>query len=214
GDVAVEVRLEERLPENLRRTTDGNGPDGELSPRLADGLRGNDTDRLAHVDRSASGEVTPIACTAHAVGSFASQHRTDFQFLDTASGDDFDLRLRQQSGALDQCLAAGRVFHILCRGAAKDAACKRGDHGTGIDNGPNLNAILRAAVVLRDDAVLRHVDQTPRQVTRVRRLQGGVGETLAGSVRRVEVLEHRQAFLEVGDDRTFDDLTRRFGHQA
>ena len=66
----------------------------------------------------------------------------------------------------------------------------------------------------RDDAVLRHVDQTARQVARVRGLQGGVGQTLTGAVGRVEVLEHRQAFLEVRDDRRLDDLTRRLGHQA
>ena len=66
----------------------------------------------------------------------------------------------------------------------------------------------------RDDAVLRDVDETARQVARVRGLQRGVGETLAGAVGRVEVLEHRQAFLEVRDDRRLDDLARRLGHQA
>ena len=71
-----------------------------------------------------------------------------------------------------------------------------------------------AAILLEDDAVLRHVDEAARQVARVGRLQRGVGEALAGAVRRVEVLEHRQAFLEVGDDRRLDDLARRLGHQA
>ena len=65
-----------------------------------------------------------------------------------------------------------------------------------------------------DDAVLRHVDQTAGQVARVRRLERGVGETLARAVRRVEVLEHREAFLEVGDDRALDDLAGRLRHQA
>ncbi len=65
-----------------------------------------------------------------------------------------------------------------------------------------------------DDAVLRHVDETAGQVARVRRLQRGVGQALAGAVGRVEVLEHGQAFLEVRDDRRLDDLARRLGHQA
>ena len=65
-----------------------------------------------------------------------------------------------------------------------------------------------------DDAVLRHVDQTARQVAGVRGLERGVGETLAGAVGRVEVLEHREPFLEVRDDRALDDLARRLGHQA
>src|SRR3569623_909959 len=34
------------------------------------------------------------------------------------------------------------------------------------------------------------------------------------AVGRVEVFENRQAFLEVRDDRRFDDLARRLGHQA
>ena len=42
----------------------------------------------------------------------------------------------------------------------------------------------------------------------------GVGQTLAGAVGRVEVLENGQAFLEVRDDRRLDDLARRLGHQA
>ena len=86
--------------------------------------------------------------------------------------------------------------------------------GAGIDDGAHLDAELGAAIVLRDDAVLRHVDQTTRQVAGVRGLQRGVREALAGAVGRVEVFEHRQAFLEVGNDRRLDDLARRLGHQA
>ena len=65
-----------------------------------------------------------------------------------------------------------------------------------------------------DHAVLRHVDQAAGQVARVRGLERGVGEALAGAVGRVEVLEDGQAFLEVRDDRGLDDLARRLGHQA
>ena len=83
-----------------------------------------------------------------------------------------------------------------------------------VDDSLHADAAYGAAVVLVDDAVLGDVDETARQVARVGGLQGGVGETLTGAVRRVEVLEHRQAFLEVGDDRRLDDLARRLGHQA
>ena len=65
-----------------------------------------------------------------------------------------------------------------------------------------------------DDRVLRDVDETAGEITRIRRLQRRVGETLAGAVGRVEVLENGQAFLEVRDDRALDDLARRLGHQA
>ena len=76
------------------------------------------------------------------------------------------------------------------------------------------DALRRAAVVHRDDDVLGHVGQLAGQVTRVGRLEGRVGQTLAGTVRRAEVLEHRQAFAEVGLDRRLDDLAGRLGHQT
>ena len=77
-----------------------------------------------------------------------------------------------------------------------------------------LDVVLRLAVVVADDHVLRDVDETPRQVSRVGRAQRRVGETLAGAVGRDEVLEHREAFHEVGLDRTLDDLALRIRHQA
>ena len=77
-----------------------------------------------------------------------------------------------------------------------------------------LDELLRLAVRLADDHVLRDVDETPRQVARVGRAERRVGEALAGTVRRDEVLEHRQAFHEVGLDRALDDLALRIRHQA
>ena len=75
--------------------------------------------------------------------------------------------------------------------------------------------------VLVDDHVLRHVHETARQVAGVGGLERRVGQTLAGAVRRDEVLEHGQAFVEVVDDRRLDDLADaagdlllRLGHQA
>ena len=76
------------------------------------------------------------------------------------------------------------------------------------------SAVLGAAILLDDDAILRHVDQTAGQVARVRRLERRVREALAGAVGRVEIFKDGQAFLEVRDDRRLDDLARRLGHQA
>ena len=80
--------------------------------------------------------------------------------------------------------------------------------------GVDDDAVDRAAVLLGDDDVLRHVDETAREVAGVGRLERRVGETLAGAVRRDEVLQHRQAFAEVRGDRRLDDLARGLGHQA
>jgi len=59
------------------------------------------------------------------------------------------------------------------------------------------------------DGVLRDVDETTREVTGVRRLERGVGQTLAGAVGRDEVLENREALAEVRGDRGLDDLAGR-----
>ena len=67
---------------------------------------------------------------------------------------------------------------------------------------------------MRDDDVLRHVGQLAGEVTRVGRLESRIGQTLAGTVRGAEVLQHGQAFAEVRLDRRFDDLARRLGHQT
>lgn len=69
-------------------------------------------------------------------------------------------------------------------------------------------------VVFGDDDVLHHVHETAGQVTGVRRLEGGVRETLTGAVRGGKVLEHRQAFTETRGDRGFDDFAGGLGHQA
>jgi hypothetical protein len=91
---------------------------------------------------------------------------------------------------------------------------QRDQHVAAFDHGLQGDAPGRAAVFLGDDAVLRHVDQTTRQIARVGGLQRGVGQTLAGAVGGVEVLQNGQAFLEVRDDRRLDDLAGRLGHQA
>ena len=58
-----------------------------------------------------------------------------------------------------------------------------------------------AAIVLVDDDVLRRIDELAGQVTGVRGLQRGIGQTFAGAVRGDEVFEHGQTFAEVRGDR-------------
>ncbi len=66
----------------------------------------------------------------------------------------------------------------------------------------------------RNDAILRDIDQTPGQVTRVRGLQRRIGQPFRAPCVELKVLEHGQAFLEVRYDRRLDDFARRLGHQT
>ena len=61
---------------------------------------------------------------------------------------------------------------------------------------------------------MRHIDQTACQITGVRGFQRRIRQTLTGPVGRVEIFKNVQTFFEVRDDRAFDDLARRLGHQT
>ena len=69
------------------------------------------------------------------------------------------------------------------------------------------DAAVGAAVLGTDHDLLRDVDETTGQVTRVGGSQSGVGQTLTSTVRRDEVLEHGETLTEVRADRPRDDLT-------
>src|SRR6516225_2231243 len=163
-DRAVEVRLDHRLLRDLRGAADMERAHGELRARLADRLRGDDAHRLAHIDRGAAGEIAPVALGAHAPAGLTGEHGADAQFLHASDLDGLDLRLFEQRAFLDDDLVRGRIAHVLGGGAAEDAAFERSHHGAGVDDGADLDPRRRAAVLRRDDAVLRHVDQSTREV--------------------------------------------------
>ena len=78
----------------------------------------------------------------------------------------------------------------------------------------HVDAVHRAAVVLTDDDVLRHVHQTAGQVARIGRFQSRVGQTFAGAVRRDEVLQYGQSLAEVSRNRRLDNFPRGLSHQS
>ena len=213
ADRAFEARLDEGRIRDLSRTADVEGTHGELRARLADGLRRDDADSLAVVDRGAPGQVAAVAGGADAVLRLADEHGTDLHLLDAGSADRLEVLLFDHR-ALRNDDGAVLGNQILSRRAAEDARSQRRDHLAGIDDGAHLDAPLGAAIRLTDDRVLRHVDEAAGQVARVRRLERGVGQALTGAVGRVEVLENVEAFLEVRDDRRLDDLAGRLGHEA
>ena len=94
---ALERRLDMRLLVDLRRTADMEGAHGELGARLADRLRRDDADRLAHVDARAAGKIAPVAGGADAVLGLAGEHRADLHLLDAGAHDRVDIRPRRSS---------------------------------------------------------------------------------------------------------------------
>src|SRR4029077_19683483 len=90
---------------------------------------------------------------------------------------------------------------------------QRLDFNARFENRLDVDSGRGAAVEFVDDHVLRHVNQAASEVTRIGRLQRGIGQTLAGAVRGDEVLQHGEAFAEVGGDGRFDDFAGGLGHQ-
>ena len=188
---------------------------GELRARLADGLRGDDAGGFAQFDPGARGQVAAIAIDADAVLAFAGQHRADLDFLDAGSVDQPGLDFVNLLVRLDeQFLRVLRIGDVIAREPADEALAELDDLVFAFVNGLDPDAVGRAAILLANDHVLRHIHQLAGHVTRVGGLERGVGQTLAGAVGRDEVLEHREALAEVGENRLLDDVAGRFGHEA
>ena len=82
-----------------------------------------------------------------------------------------DVRLVDLAAGLDDQFAGGRVLDVNEGGTAENALADGRNHLTGIDDGGHGQALVGAAICRVDDAILRNVDQTTGEVTRVRRLQ-------------------------------------------
>ena len=199
-----------------RHTTGVEGPHGELGAGLADRLGGDDADGLADVHPLAGGERAAVALAADADLGLADQHAVRADGLHPGLGQPVDHRL-------------GRVFPGLGQHHAVDLDVLR--HGTAragvldvrqlaqaalgvLLRDPHAERTVGAAVLLAHDHVLRHVHQAAGEVPGVRRAERGVGQALAGTVGRDEVLDHRQPLAEAGPDRPRDGLALRVGDQA
>ena len=190
-------------------------PHGQLGAGLADRLGGDDAAGLAELDHLARGRAPPVAELADAALGFAGQDGADLdpfdaqvlEFLGDLLG---DLRRscrrssRPESGLTTRSRATRPTIRSM----------KRLDDLAVLDDGRDVDPLERAAVVLVDDDLLADVDELPRQVAGVGRLEGRVGQALAGAVGRDEVLEDVQALPEVGDDGRLQDLARGLGHEA
>ena len=132
--------LDEGLVRELRRAADVEGAHGELRARLADRLRRDDADGLAHIDGRAAREVAAVALGADAVLGLAGEHRADLHFLNAGGVDRLDVPfLDHLAGGHDHL--AVRVLQILGRGAAENARRQRRDDLAGVDDRPHADAV-------------------------------------------------------------------------
>src|SRR5271154_1245300 len=196
------------------RAADVEGTHGELRARLADRLRRNDAHGFADVDAVTAAQVSAVALRAHAVAGLAGDGRTHHDLVDAHLFEELDQLLVDQHAGLDQHFAGGGHRHIFGDYATQHALAQTFDHIAAFDDRRDRQAVDGTAIDLGDHQVLCHVDQAAGQIPGVGRLQGRVGQALAGAVSRDEVLQYVQAFTEVRRDRRLDDGAIRLRHQA
>src|SRR6185503_9549179 len=207
-DGAVVTRLERGLlGDPRRRAADVERPHRQLRAGLADGLRGDDANRETELDQPAGREIAAVALGAHAPAGGARQHRADLHALDARVLDRVGELFVELTRRRHDDLAGRRIHDVIEGDAADDAVAEPFDDlTTGVDNRAGFDAVERAAVVLGNDHVLGDVDETACEIAGVGRLERRVRETLAGAVRRDEVLENGQSFAEVRRDGRLDDF--------
>ena len=187
----------------------------ELRSRFPDRLSGDDADRFAESYDIAGRQVEAIAFGADPSPAFTGKGRTDADCFNTGVINRLCLEVREDiTGAGEHFCAIARQVDIVENGAAVDAVFDREEFFISLFDRAHFNSIERPAIIARNDHVLRHVDKAAGQVSRVGRFQSRVGETFARSVRRDEVLHHRQSLAEVGRNGRFDDLAGWLRHQT
>ena len=91
--------------------------------------------------------------------------------------------------------------------AAEDALAEGLDDFVLVLDGRGDETAERTAILLCDDDIMLYVHETSGEVTCISGLEGGISQTLTGTVGGDEVLEHGHALLKVGHDRILDDFS-------
>ncbi|KFB72910.1 MAG: hypothetical protein AW09_001871 [Candidatus Accumulibacter phosphatis] len=190
------------------------GTHGQLRSGLANRLCSDDADRFADIDRRTTTEVATVTLGTQTVTGFAGQRGTRLDFVDTQLIDQITMILADQRSLLDDRLLRIRMHYVGSRDATEDTLAQGFDDLTAFDQRLHRDPITGSTIVLDHHQVLRYVNQSPCQITRVGGFQCRVREPLACTVGRDEVLQDVQALTEIGGDRRFNDRSVRFGHQA
>src|SRR5690606_12731582 len=200
-----------------RRAADVERAEGELGARLADRLRRQDADGLAHVHDTHRGQVAAVAHAADAAAGLTGEHAADRDLVDPGLVDPVGDVLVDQVARLDPHARVAvfielvRIPHVVARPAAHAPLAQLLDDVLALLERRHFEAQDRAAVLLGDRDVLRHVHQAAGQVAGVGGLERRVGQALPGAVGRDEVLEHGEPLAEVRADRALDDLADAAG---
>ncbi len=166
---------------------------GKLRAWFTNGLRGNNTNRNAEFDRRIGAKVIPITRSANTAARSAAKHRTDPQRrqrkLRNRASDFFSNDLARSYNSL------AAVFDILKSRAAKDTGMERHTHIFTLACSHH-NTIGVTAVIRVHHHILRHINQTAREVSGIRRTKRRISQTLSRTMRGDKIFDDAESFLE------------------
>ena len=190
------------------------GTHGQLSTGLADGLCGDNTDRLAQTDRLAVGHIGTVAACADAGLCTAGQQAADLQTGDTGCLDLVGIVQVDHLALGHDNLAGDGVDHIAHGKTADQTLAEALDLLLALVDLRDPQAIGGAAVDLADDDVLRNIDHAAGQVTGVGSTQSGISQTLTSTTGRNEIFQNVQTFAVVCTNGHLDGVTGGVCQQA
>ncbi len=156
---------------------------GQLSARLTDGLRRDDTHRFTQLHQTTRREVASVALGANAALGLARENRTNLDLVDAGLFDLLRHFFRDFLARFDDRRIADDIHDVIQRHATDDSLAERNHDLVAFDDRFNENTFDGTAIFQINDDVLSHVHKTTCQVTRIRGLKSGIGQTLTGAVR-------------------------------
>ena len=162
---------------------------GQLGTRLTDGLCGNYADCFTNANRLTVCKVSTVTFCTDTLLSLTIEDGTDLNLCDTCINDLLSGFLVDHLFAGSQNFAGLRMNNIICKVTSGQTFCQAFNNTSAVFDIVNHDTFVSTTVIATDDNILRYVNQTTSQVTRVRSTQRGICQTFTSASRGLEVLQ-------------------------
>ena len=190
------------------------GTHGQLCTRFTDGLCSDYADCFTDRNQIAVCQVCAIALCADTALCTAHEDRTNLDALYAAVQHLLCICFCEHLVLGDYQFAGLRIPEIVHQITSLETLCQLFDQLVAVADFVYFQTIGCTAVLFPDDNILRNVNQTTGQITRVGGTQRSIGQTLTGTTGGDEVFQNVQAFTIIGTNRHFDGRTRSIGDQS
>ena len=152
--------------------------------------------------------------------AFAGEYRTDFYHLNRRLINSFSLRFGDFLTSPNENFACCGMDNIVNRHTTKDTFIERRDDFIAIFKCATFQTAQRSAIFFGNNHIMRNINQTTSEVSRIGCFHRCVGQTFTCTMRRDEVFEHRHTLLKVRENWVFNNLLSfctsllRLGHQS